>query len=99
MAPAASLASRAADEPMVGRPTNPDGLVLEAWAQGYMYVLTFPKRCQTTHALPRVGSLVIMTCITIANMRRGVLLHKLILIEVGHSRCGKRAASLTSTSS
>ncbi|KAK0661949.1 hypothetical protein DIS24_g2239 [Lasiodiplodia hormozganensis] len=65
MAPAASLASRAADEPMVGRPTNPDGLVLEAWAQGYM-----------------VGSLVIMTCITIANMRRGVLLHKLILIEL-----------------
>lgn len=29
-----------------------------------------------------IGSLVIMTCITIANMRRGVLLHKLILIEL-----------------
>ncbi|KIW75517.1 hypothetical protein Z517_10259 [Fonsecaea pedrosoi CBS 271.37] len=28
-----------------------------------------------------VGALVIMACITIANMRRGVLLHKLILIE------------------
>ena len=28
------------------------------------------------------GSIVIMACITIANMRKGVLLHKLILIEV-----------------
>ena len=48
-----------------GKITDPDGLVLEAWAQGFM-----------------VGSLIIMACITIANMRRGVLLHKLILIEV-----------------
>lgn len=47
------------------KPADPNGLVLEAWAEGYM-----------------VGSLIIMTCITIANMRRGVLLHKLILIEV-----------------
>lgn len=47
------------------KPTDPNGLVLEAWAEGYM-----------------VGSLIIMTCITLANMRRGVLLHKLILIEV-----------------
>ncbi|KAF2811837.1 uncharacterized protein BDZ99DRAFT_487402 [Mytilinidion resinicola] len=46
----------------VGRPTNPDGLVLEAWSQGYM-----------------VGSLIIMACITIANMRKGVILHKLVL--------------------
>jgi hypothetical protein len=30
-----------------------------------------------------VGALVIMIGITLANMRRGVLLHKLILIEVG----------------
>ena len=29
-----------------------------------------------------VGSLIIMLCITLANMRRGVLLHKLILLEV-----------------
>lgn len=29
-----------------------------------------------------VGSLIIMACITIANMRKGVLLHKLILLEV-----------------
>ncbi|KIW26732.1 uncharacterized protein PV07_06542 [Cladophialophora immunda] len=28
-----------------------------------------------------VGALVIMACITVANMRRGVLLHKLILVE------------------
>lgn len=50
----------------IEKPTDPDGLVLEAWAQGYM-----------------VGSLIIMSCITLANMRRGVLLHKLILLEVG----------------
>ncbi|EHY54022.1 hypothetical protein HRR83_004667 [Exophiala dermatitidis] len=47
------------------RPSDPNGLVLEAWAQGYM-----------------VGSLIIMSCITLANMRRGVLLHKLILLEL-----------------
>jgi hypothetical protein len=29
-----------------------------------------------------VGALIIMMCITLANMRRGVLLHKLILLEV-----------------
>lgn len=52
-------------DPPVTRPTDPDSLVLEAWAQGYM-----------------IGSLVIMACITIANMRRGVLLHKLILLEL-----------------
>ena len=35
-----------------------------------------------------VGALVIMACITIANMRRGVLLHKLILVEVSsYVRC------------
>ncbi|KAK3079944.1 hypothetical protein LTS18_003534 [Coniosporium uncinatum] len=49
----------------ITKPTNPDGLILEAWAQGFM-----------------VGSLIVMACITIANMRRKVLLHKLILVEV-----------------
>lgn len=50
------------------KPSRPDSLVLEAWAQGYM-----------------VGSLVILAAVTIANMRKGVILHKLILIEVrGH---------------
>ena len=29
-----------------------------------------------------VGSLIILSCITLANMRRGVLLHKLILLEL-----------------
>lgn len=29
-----------------------------------------------------LGALIIMACVTLANMRRGVLLHKLILIEV-----------------
>lgn len=29
-----------------------------------------------------VGALMIMSCTTVANMRRGVLLHKLILLEV-----------------
>ncbi|EXJ84719.1 hypothetical protein A1O3_05389 [Capronia epimyces CBS 606.96] len=52
------------DNPNV-RPSDPNGLVLEAWAQGFM-----------------VGSLIIMSCITLANMRRGVLLHKLILLEL-----------------
>ena len=49
----------------VTKPTDTGGLILEAWAQGFM-----------------IGSLVIMACITVANMRRKVLLHKLILIEV-----------------
>jgi hypothetical protein len=49
----------------VTKPTDPHGLVLEAWAEGYM-----------------IGSLIIMSCITLANMRKGVLLHKLILLEV-----------------
>ena len=31
-----------------------------------------------------VGALMIMSCVTVANMRRGVLLHKLILLEVCH---------------
>lgn len=61
-----ALISRATDVELVrGIPQDRDGLVLEAWAEGYM-----------------VGSLIIMSCITLANMRRGVLLHKLILIEV-----------------
>jgi len=47
------------------KPQSSNGLVLEAWAQGYL-----------------VGSLVIMAAITVANMRKGVLLHKLILLEV-----------------
>jgi len=47
------------------KPSSGEGLILEAWAQGYM-----------------VGSLIIMAGITVANMRRGVLLHKLILIEL-----------------
>ena len=49
----------------VSKPTDPDGLILEAWAQGFM-----------------VGALIIMSCITAANMRKGVLLHKIILVEV-----------------
>lgn len=53
------------EEQEVTKPTDPHGLVLEAWAEGFM-----------------IGSLIIMSCITLANMRRGVLLHKLILLEV-----------------
>lgn len=44
------------------RPTDPNGLVLEAWGQGLM-----------------VGSL---AAVTLANMKKHVLLHKLILAEV-----------------
>lgn len=40
-------------------PKSAEGLIIEAWSQGYL-----------------VGSLVIMIFITLANMRRGVLLHK-----------------------
>jgi hypothetical protein len=53
----------------VQKPSDPEGAIIEAWAQGYM-----------------VGSLIIMACVAFANMRRGVLLHKLILIEVRMSR-------------
>lgn len=49
----------------VSKPTDVNGAIIEAWAQGYM-----------------IGSLIIMATITLANMRRGVLLHKLILIEL-----------------
>lgn len=63
MAPISQLERRHFIAP--GKPSEPDALILEAWAQGYM-----------------VGSLVIMGAITIANMRRGVILHKLILLEV-----------------
>jgi hypothetical protein len=44
---------------VVEKPTDPNGLIVEAWSQGYL-----------------VGSLIIMGFITMANMRRGVLLHK-----------------------
>ena len=49
----------------VTKPTDPETLIVEAWAQGFM-----------------VGSILIMLCITISNYRHGVLLHKLILLEV-----------------
>ncbi|KAL4895043.1 hypothetical protein BDV59DRAFT_200299 [Aspergillus ambiguus] len=49
----------------IGRPTDPDSLVLEAWGQGLM-----------------VGSLVVMALITVANMKRRILLHKLIFAEL-----------------
>ena len=52
----------------VGKPTDPTGLTLEAWAQGFM-----------------CGALIIMAAIAISNMRRHVLLHKLILIEVSRT--------------
>jgi hypothetical protein len=48
-----------------GRPTDPDGLVLEAWGQGLM-----------------IGSLLIMAAITVSNMKKHILLHKLIFAEV-----------------
>jgi hypothetical protein len=56
-----NLSKRAA----VTKPTDPDGLILEAWAQGFM-----------------VGAIIIMICITLANLKRSVVLHKLILLEV-----------------
>jgi hypothetical protein len=47
------------------RPTDPNGLVLEAWGQGLL-----------------VGALVVMAAVTLANMKKHVLLHKLILAEL-----------------
>lgn len=44
-----------------------------------------------------VGAFVVMAGITVANMRKGVLLHKLILIEVS-SALDKRLFDLTSPS-
>jgi hypothetical protein len=49
----------------VEKPSDAPGLILEAWAQGYM-----------------VGSLIVMAGVAVANMRQGVLLHKLIVLEV-----------------
>ncbi|KAL4873075.1 hypothetical protein BDV12DRAFT_209708 [Aspergillus spectabilis] len=49
----------------ITRPTDPDGLVLEAWGQGLM-----------------VGSLLVMAAVTISNMKKHILLHKLILAEL-----------------
>jgi hypothetical protein len=54
---------------VVEKPTNPNELVLEAWAQGLL-----------------VGSLVILSFITLANMRRGVLLHKVSAEPRLHTR-------------
>lgn len=53
----------------VDKPTDPTGVTLESWAQGFL-----------------VGSLMVMAGITFANMRKHVLLHKLILLEVSTSR-------------
>lgn len=53
------------DSTRSSRPTDPNGLVIEAWGQGLL-----------------VGSLVIMAAVTLANMKKHVLLHKLILAEV-----------------
>jgi hypothetical protein len=71
---------------VVDKPTDPTGVTLESWAQGFL-----------------VGSLMVMAGVTCANMRRNVLLHKLILIEVSKSRHHHayrfyRTCKLTSTS-
>ncbi|KAJ5349070.1 hypothetical protein MYU51_011873 [Penicillium brevicompactum] len=49
----------------VGKPTEPNALILEAWGQGFM-----------------VGSLLIMAAMAIANMRKRILLHKVIVLEL-----------------
>lgn len=59
MSPVPSVSALMVRGKVVEKPTNPEELVLEAWAQGLL-----------------VGSLVILSFITLANMRRGVLLHK-----------------------
>ena len=62
----------------VQKPTDPAGVTLESWAQGFM-----------------VGSLIIMACVTVANMRRKVLLHKLILIEVSNAGLPRVVMAIT----
>jgi len=42
-----------------------------------------------------VGSLIMMACVTFANMRRNVLLHKLILLEVSILECTRADSRLT----
>lgn len=59
-----------------GRPTDPDGLVLEAWGQGFM-----------------LGSLLIMAAVTVSNMKKHILLHKLIFAEVCDALSGLYPAS------
>jgi hypothetical protein len=59
MSPISQLPGTIARREVLPKPSDADGLILEAWAQGYM-----------------VGSLIIMAFITMANMRRGILLHK-----------------------
>lgn len=54
---------------VVDKPTDPTGVTLESWAQGFL-----------------VGSLMVMAGVTFANMRKHVLLHKLIIIEVSTCR-------------
>ncbi|KAF2484802.1 hypothetical protein BDY17DRAFT_323629 [Neohortaea acidophila] len=61
-----------------GKPTEPEGLTIEAWAEGYRESIVEDVELTLTV----VGSLIVMACVTVANMRRGVLLHKLILIEL-----------------
>lgn len=83
-----------------GKPTDPEGLTIEAWAEGYRYGMVTTLGCTSTRTdsavvccresivegveltLTVVGSLIVMACVTVANMRRGVLLHKLILVEL-----------------
>jgi hypothetical protein len=65
MVPVAGIAAVKSRTTGAAKPQSSNGLVLEAWAQGYL-----------------VGSLIIMAAITVANMRKSVLLHKLILLEV-----------------
>ncbi|KAI4940972.1 hypothetical protein J4E91_011057 [Alternaria rosae] len=62
MSPIPDIQRKWTEGEVVPKPSDPEELILEAWAQGYL-----------------VGSLIIMAFITLANMRRGVLLHKLIL--------------------
>lgn len=84
---------------VVGKPTTPEGLVLEAWSQGFM-----------------VGSIIMLAFITMANMRKGVLLHKvrikllppglqwadinlqLVLLEVHHHERNLRLQNLIADS-
>jgi hypothetical protein len=68
------------------KPTAPAAVTLESWGQGFLVsgllFMAGKSHAFKTMTISRYQSLTTASGITVANMRRGVLLHKLILIEV-----------------
>jgi len=78
--PLLRLAIMAGDD--ISKPNTPHGLTL-GWSTSHLALVVLADIFVEAWAEGFcVGALIIMAGITVANMRRGVLLHKLILIEV-----------------